>query len=84
MQKKSKQNAYIIEIKCIHLHSRWDNIPHLKRDMTIIRKKTMAHRALWVMECPLCGCYAASASERGMLPSYTTCNCDKEERRAMP
>ena len=43
--------------------------------MFITRKKKIGP-AMWVMECPKCGQWAASAAEREWLPDFTTCDCD--------
>lgn len=42
-----------------------------------ITVKTQIHPAIWVMQCPKCGAYAASASERRWLPGNTWCNGSK-------
>lgn len=42
----------------------------------IITKKKKIGPAMWVMECPKCGAYCASAAERSWLPECTSCDCD--------
>ena len=42
----------------------------------IYEKKTI-NRALHVIECPKCGNYCASASERNLLPEWSTCDNPK-------
>lgn len=49
-----------------------------RKIMRITRKKKVAP-ALWVMECPKCGKYCASASEKAFLPEFITCNCDDHD-----
>jgi len=44
-----------------------------------ITKKEKIHNAMHVMRCPYCRSIEASASERILLPDFTTCrnaNCD--------
>ena len=44
-----------------------------------IYKKTTLNPGLHVMECPICGDYCASASERNLLPEFTECDsCSKK------
>lgn len=43
--------------------------------MIIIKKKIKVNGAMWVMTCPMCGRICASASERGILPDFATCDC---------
>lgn len=38
-----------------------------------IYKKEKIGPAMWVMRCPHCGAICASASEREILPEFTTC-----------
>lgn len=45
----------------------------IKHAQVEIRNKKMINEALYVMECPKCGRIAASASERYLLPEFTTC-----------
>lgn len=42
----------------------------------IYQKKTI-HKALHVIECPKCGKWLASASEREYLPEFSTCDNPK-------
>ena len=37
------------------------------------------NRALYVIECPQCGRWLASASESSMLPEFAFCDCDSEQ-----
>ena len=46
--------------------------------MPKIYSKKQLRYGLWVMECPKCGAYCASAPTRDELPQLTTCNCDGE------
>ncbi|MDD3404966.1 MAG: JAB domain-containing protein [Paludibacteraceae bacterium] len=52
--------------------------------MKKISKKTKIHNALWVIECPECGAYLASASERDLLPQFSICcKCSNKESEKM-
>ena len=42
-----------------------------------IYKKQMIHKSLFVIQCPTCYNYVASASEKMYLPDWSTCDeCD--------
>lgn len=48
--------------------------------MRKLTEKKQINTALWVIECPGCGDYLASASERGFLPEYSYCKkCSSPE-----
>jgi len=35
------------------------------------------NKALFIIECDKCKTVLASASERGIMPQFATCNCDE-------
>jgi len=43
--------------------------------MNKIYKVKKLGQAMYVIECPKCGNICASASERELLPEFSTCNC---------
>ena len=42
-------------------------------DSKLIRQKKKIHGALYVIECPTCGNYAASSDDYKSLPDWTVC-----------
>ena len=51
--------------------------------MILIEKKKRINRAMWVMMCPKCGRWCASAAEKAWLPNFAVCDCDeKKEEKA--
>ena len=43
------------------------------KDSSLIRQKKKIHGALYVIECPTCGNYAASSEDYKSLPDWTVC-----------
>jgi len=43
--------------------------------MNKIRNKKKINSGLYVIECPKCGAYLASASDKEYLPEFSTCKC---------
>ena len=47
--------------------------------MIKITKKTKVSPAMWVMKCPRCERWCASAAEKGWLPDVAVCYCDEKK-----
>lgn len=46
-----------------------------------ITKITIIHRGLYAHICPLCGAIHASASDPGLMPEFSICNCDRRNSK---
>lgn len=46
-----------------------------------VYKKKKIHNALYVIECPVCHTWIASASEYGMLPEFSTCHICNHKKK---
>ena len=49
--------------------------------MKAIKRKKRVSPYMWVIECPNCGRYLASASEKSLLPSFAYCDCEIRHRQ---
>lgn len=52
--------------------------------MEKVTKKKKVTAYMWVIECPKCGRYLASACEKNLLPSFAYCDCDRLETITQP